>query len=126
MRNVIYFIFLMYSCNLIAEQKIVIIGPGTATCSQFLEAVNNGKIDEDNPARIGFVSWAQGYVSGRNKQLESFDYKMKLLPGSDEYWNILIFGCKKAKTQNQEEISLSMMLDNLFSDVFSKNLTRKQ
>ena len=109
-----------------AEQKIVIIGDGTVTCNQFLETVNNGKIDEDNPARIGFVSWAQGYVSGRNKQLESFDYKMKLLPGSDEYWNILIFGCKKAQAQNQEEISLSMMLDNLFSDVFSKNLIKKQ
>jgi len=126
MRKVIYFIFLMYSCNLIAEQKIVIIGPGTATCSQFLEAVNNGKIGEDNPARIGFVSWAQGYISGRNKQLDSFDYKMKLLPGADEYWNILIFGCKKAETQNQIEIPLSNMLDNLFSDVFSKNLIKKQ
>ncbi len=109
-----------------AEQKIVIIGAGTVTCNQFLETVNNGKIEEDNLARIRFVSWAQGYVSGRNKQLESFDYKMKLLPGADEYSNILIFGCKKAKTQNQEEISLSMMLDNLFSDVFSKNLIKKQ
>ena len=56
MRNLIYFIFLIYACNLMAEQKIVIIGAGTVTCNQFLETVNNGKIEEDNLARIGFVS----------------------------------------------------------------------
>ena len=60
MRNVIYLISFIYSCNLMAEQKIVIIGAGTVTCSQFLETVHNGKIEDDNPARIGFVSWAQG------------------------------------------------------------------
>lgn len=126
MRRLIYFIFLIYSCHLLAEQKTVIVGAGTSTCKQFLESFNNGNIEEENPIRTGFVSWAQGYVSGRNKQLDSFDYKMKLIPGSDEYWNILIYGCKKAKAQNQDEILLSIMLDQLFSDVFSKNLIKKQ
>lgn len=126
MRRLIYFIFLIYSCHLLAEQKTVIVGAGTSTCKQFLESFNNGNIEEENPIRTGFVSWAQGYVSGRNKQLDSFDYKMKLIPGSDEYWNILIYGCKKAKAQNQDEILLSSMLDQLFSDVFSKNLIKKQ
>jgi len=126
MRRLIYFIFLIYSCHLLAEQKTVIVGAGSSTCKQFLESFNNGNIEEENPIRTGFVSWAQGYVSGRNKQLDSFDYKMKLIPGPDEYWNILIYGCKKAKAQNQDEILLSSMLDQLFSDVFSKNLIKKQ
>ena len=51
---------------------------------------------------------------------------MKLIPGEHEYLNILIFGCKKAKAQNNEEITLSTMLDDLFSDVFGKNLIKKQ
>ena len=102
------------------------VGAGTTTCQQFLAFIQNGNMEEDNPTRIGFMSWAQGYVSGRNKQLDLFDYKMKLIPGEQEYWNILVYGCKKAQAQNNEDISLSKMLDNLFSDVFGKNLTKKQ
>ena len=108
-----------------AEQKNVMVGAGKLTCNQFLETVNHGDIDDENPVKIKFVSWAQGYISGRNKQLDSFDYKMKLIPGSDEYWNILIFGCKKAKAHNEEDLSLSVMLDHLFSDVFKINLIKK-
>ena len=126
MRKFICFIFLIYNCNLYAEQKTVMVGAGTTTCQQFLAFIQNGNMEEDNPTRIGFVSWAQGYVSGRNKQLDLFDYKMKLIPGEQEYWNILVYGCKKAQAQNNEDISLSKMLDNLFSDVFGKNLTKKQ
>ncbi len=126
MRKVICLIFLIYCCNLYAENKTVLVGAGKATCRQFLESIQNGNLDEENPTRIAFVSWAQGYVSGRNKQLEHFDYKMKLIPGEQEYLNILVYGCKKAQTQNNEEILLSSMLDQLFSDVFGKNLTKKQ
>jgi len=126
MRKFICFIFLIYNCNLYAEQKTVMVGAGTTTCQQFLAFIQNGNMEEDNPTRIGFMSWAQGYVSGRNKQLDLFDYKMKLIPGEQEYWNILVYGCKKAQAQNNEDISLSKMLDNLFSDVFGKNLTKKQ
>ena len=126
MRKAIYFIFLIYCCNVLAQQKTVMVGAGTATCKQFLESINNGNIDEDNPKKIGFVSWAQGYISGRNKQLEKFDYKMKLIPGEQAYWNILVYGCQKAKAQNNEEMLLSTMLDDLFSEVFGKNLIKKE
>ena len=126
MRKVIYFIFLIYCCNVFAVKKTVLVGAGTATCKQFLESIQHGNIDEENFTKTGFVSWAQGYISGRNKQLEHFDYKMKLIPGEHEYLNILIFGCRKAKAQNNEEIPLSTMLDDLFSDVFGKNLIKKQ
>ena len=125
MRHLIHLFFLLYASNVMAEQKNVMVGAGKLTCNQFLETVNHGDIDDENPVKIKFVSWAQGYISGRNKQLDSFDYKMKLIPGSDEYWNILIFGCKKAKAHNEEDLSLSVMLDHLFSDVFNINLIKK-
>jgi hypothetical protein len=125
MRKAIYIIFLIYSCNVFAEQKTVIVGAGTSTCKQFLESIQEGTLEEENPTRTAFVSWAQGYVSGRNKQLEYFEYKMKLIPSQSEYWNILTFGCRKAKSLNNEEMQLSTMLDQLFSDVFSKNLIKK-
>jgi len=125
MRNAIFCIFLICCCKVFAEQKTVMVGAGTTTCQQFLAAIQNGNIEEDNPTRTGFVSWAQGYVSGRNKQLDHFDYKMKLIPGEQEYWNILMFGCKKAQAQHNEEMLLSSMLDQLFSDVFGKNLSKK-
>lgn len=122
MKKIIISAFLsICSLTAVAENQIALLGVGGKSCDEFLNAL---KTEDGEMIKIIFQSWAQGYVTGRNRQLLSMGYKQKNLSNLEKLTDAIIFSCDKAMKQGKGSVWVSIVIDKMIEQEFEKNLLK--
>ena len=101
------------------DTKNIIIGAGiSATCMDY----NKGT----GLMKTTIIAWTQGYLSGRNLQLDRMNIKMKVLPESEEIRTMFDINCKSAIDQGFRNMPIGVMVDKVFTELFTTNLNPKE
>ena len=125
MKNIFTAILLMLSfTSVIAQNEVVIIGAGTKTCKQYMETTQNVSGNEKLLTDAMYVSWMQGYLSGKNRQLLSLGYKGVDIGKVEEFSAMLTFTCGNLVKQGKGTLVLFTVIDNLFEEGFDKKIRK--
>ena len=71
-----------------------------------------------------YVSWMQGYLSGKNRQLLSLGYKGVDIGKVEEFSAMLTFTCGNLVKQGKGTLVLFTVIDNLFEEGFDKKIRK--
>ena len=124
MKKLLLLLLLFGALNVKAQNEVVVLGAGTRTCSQLLDDVRNSSEQDKEVILLAYATWVQGYLSGRNKQLDSLGYKRIDLANLTKLSELLVISCKDAVNQGYGIITVDLVIDKLFDKFYVKK-TRK-
>ena len=107
-------LMLFGALNVKAQNEIVVLGAGTRSCSQLLDDVRNSSEQNKELVLIAYETWVQGYLSGRNKQLDSIGYKQVDLANAKQLGSLLTVACNEALKQGYGNIPVGLVVDKIF------------
>lgn len=71
-----------------------------------------------------YSTWVQGYISGRNKQLDSLGYKKVDLGSVTQLGDVLVVTCDNAVKQGYGTMPVSIVVDKVFEEAFDKKVRK--
>ena len=105
-----------------AQKPIFAIGAGAKTCAEYLDVVKSGsELDKELLVTV-FDSWIQGYLSGRNVQLDSLKYKSVDLSKAENLGTTAIVLCKRATEQGRGDIPVGVVIGKVFQEAFDSKV----
>ena len=105
-----------------AQSEIVTLGAGTTSCNKFLESLKSSPSNEKEMLKSMFETWVKGYLSGRNKQLDSLGYKQVDLGSVTQLSDVLVFTCNNAIKQGHGTLPVSIVIDKVFEEAYDKKI----
>lgn len=121
---IVAFTLLLSVTSTFAQKEAVMIGAGTNTCKEYMEATQNVSENEKILATGMYVSWLQGYLSGKNRQLMELGYKAVNIGNVEEFGAMLTFTCANAVKQGKGSVRLFLVIDNAFEEDFKNKVKR--
>jgi hypothetical protein len=121
MKRIFLCLIFMLNTNLaLAQNEVAMSGVGTMSCQRFVEMTKdaNGTSKEINT--LVFTAWTQGYLSGKNRQLNEMGYKFVDIGSVVEWGALLTFACGNIAKAVNSEITLYTIIDKIFEEKFSK------
>ena len=104
--------------NIFASEKVTVFGAGTATCESFLQGVRGS---ESESFRLVVNSWAQGYLSGRNRQLSIQKLNPIDLSKAKALDDFLIIACERVVAEGKGRVPVGVVLEKIFDSAFEEN-----
>ena len=110
-----------------AQNEVVIIGAGTKTCQEYMDFTKNANTTNEKTVADGmFISWTQGYLSGKNRQLIELGRKPVEIGNIAELDAMITFICGNAVKQGSgKKIILFTVMDKILEEQFSNTLKKK-
>lgn len=100
-----------------AEKPILLLGAGSRTCNQYIEDL----IKTNNETyELLYSTWVQGYISGRNSQLELMKYKAVNLDPTIKISSMLQKYCLDTKNIGSGDVLLVTIADAIFKKEFEQ------
>ena len=115
-------LFAISGVTAFAQNEIVMLGAGTTSCNKFLEALKSSPSNEKEMLKSMFETWVKGYLSGRNKQLDSLGYKKVDLGSVTQLGDVLVVTCDNAVKQGYGTMPVSIVVDKVFEEAFDKKV----
>lgn len=100
-----------------AEKPILLLGAGGRTCNQYIEDLikTNNETNE-----LLYSTWVQGYICGRNSQLELMKYKAVNLDPTIKISSMLQKYCLDTKNIGSGDVLLVTIADVIFKKEFEQ------
>lgn len=102
-----------------AQNETIVLGAGTRTCTLFLDDVRSSTEQDKEIILLGYETWVQGYLSGRNKQLDSIGYKQVDLVNVKQLGKLLTIACSEAIKQGYGNITVGLVIDKIFDKSYA-------
>lgn len=112
------------SLTAFAQSEIVMLGAGTTSCNKLLESLKNSTTSEKEVLKSMFETWIKGYLSGRNKQLDSLGYKQVDLGSVTQLGDVIVITCNNAVKQGYGTLPVSIVVDKVFEEAFDKKIRK--
>jgi hypothetical protein len=119
------FMLCVSAVTVFAQKEAVYTGVGVYTCKQYVEKTqsNNGVEKE---LLIGMIeSWLQGYLSGRNRQLDVLGYKPVNIDSVKQLGAMLTFACANVAKTELEALPIFMLIDKVYEENFASRVQKK-
>ena len=101
-----------------AENSILLLGAGSRTCNQYIEDITFKTNNETY--ELLYSTWVQGYISGRNSQLELMKYKAVNLDPTIKISSVLQKYCLDTKNIGAGDVLLVTIADAIFKKEFEQ------
>ena len=124
MKKFIALFISLSALNAYAQSDIVMLGAGTTSCNKFLDTFKSGPSKEKEMLKSMFETWIKGYLSGRNKQLDSLGYSQVDLGNVTQLGDVLVISCSNAIKQGYGTLPVSIVIDKVFEEAFDKKIRK--
>jgi membrane protein DedA with SNARE-associated domain len=122
------FVVLMLSLSaatVFAQKEVVMTGAGTMSCKKYMDTMQSLSSSDKEIIAGMFEGWIQGYLSGRNRQLDVLSYKSVDIGNVEQLGAMLTFACGNAVKQGLGTTPLFIVVDKVFEEEFDKKIKKK-
>lgn len=121
MKKILTFVMLCMSLSLaFAQKEVVMTGAGTMSCKKYMDTIQSLSSSDKEIITGMFEGWIQGYLSGRNRQLDSLGYKSVDVGNVEQLGAMLTFACGNFSKQGLGTTPLFIVVDKVYEDAFDK------
>ncbi len=108
-----------------AQKELVMTGAGAMSCKKYMETLQKLNSSEKEMINGMYESWIQGYLSGRNRQLDILGHKMIDIGNVEQFGAMLTFACTNLVKQGVGDTKLFLLVDRVYEDAFSNTEKKK-
>jgi len=108
-----------------AQKEIVMMGTGTMTCKKYMEWTQSMSGSEKEIVTSMFEDWIKGYLTGRNRQLDTLGYKMVDIGNVAQLGSMLTFACANAIKKDAGTMPIFVIVDKIYEDSFDTKVLKK-
>ncbi len=117
--------FCLFVTATFAQKEIVMMGTGTMTCKKYMEWTQSKSGVEKEIITPMVEEWIKGYLTGRNRQLDTLGYKMINIDNLAELGSMLNFACANAVKKDAGTIPIFVIVDRIYEDSFDNKVLKK-
>ncbi len=126
MKKSLAFVILCLSFSVVfAQKEVVMNGAGTMSCKKYMDTTQSVSGSDKELVTSMFESWIQGYLSGRNRQLDALGYKGVDIGHVEQLGAMLTFACGNAVKQGLGSTYLFIVIDKVFEEAFENKVKKK-
>ena len=126
MKKVLAFVMLCLSLSLAnAQKEVVMNGAGTMSCKKYMDTTQSLSSGDKEIINGMFEGWIQGYLSGRNRQLDVLGYKSIDIGNVEQFGAMLTFACGNAVKQGAGNTPLFILVDKVYEEAFDSKVKKK-
>jgi hypothetical protein len=108
-----------------AQKEVVMTGAGAMTCKKYMDTVQPLNNSEKEIITNMYEAWIQGYLTGRNRQLDLLGHKMIDIGNVEQFGAMISFACVNLVKQGAGGTPLFMLVDKVYEDAFSNTGKKK-
>jgi hypothetical protein len=108
-----------------AQKEVVMTGAGAMTCKKYMDTVQPLNNSEKEIITNMYEAWIQGYLTGRNRQLDLLGHKMIDIGNVEQFGAMISFACVNLVKQGAGGTPLFMLVDKVYEDAFSSTGKKK-
>jgi hypothetical protein len=108
-----------------AQKEVVMTGAGSMTCKKYMDTVQPLNNNDKEIITNMYEAWIQGYLSGRNRQLDVLGQKMIDIGNVEQFGAMISFACVNLVKQGAGGTPLFMLVDKVYEDAFSSTGKKK-
>lgn len=109
----------------IAQKEVVMTGAGTMTCKKYMDTLQSLPNGDKEIITGMFEGWIQGYLSGRNRQLDVLGYKSIDIGNVEQFGAMLTFACGNAVKRDAGNTPLFLIVDKVYEEAFDNKVKKK-
>lgn len=109
-----------------AQKEVVMTGSGTMTCKKYMDTIQSLPSGDKEIITGMFEGWIQGYLSGKNRQLDMLGYKMVDIGNVEQFGAMLTFACSNAIKQGAGNTPLFYLVEKVYEDAFDTSKLKKK
>lgn len=119
------FMFCLFGTATYAQKEIVMMGTGTMTCKAYMEWTQSKSSVEKELITPMVEQWIKGYLTGRNRQLDTLGHRMINIDNLSELGSMLTFACANAVKKDAGMVPIFVIVDKIYEDSFDNKVLKK-